>query len=175
WDRFTHGHPVFAAWVAVYAIAPILVPLALLSNRREDPGVPEHGDAEVPRALRRAWLVPGIVFLIVAAAAFARPAWMIPLWPWKATPLTLRVMVSFYSILGFAVLAVRNEARWSAWRAGALGVLTWHVLVVIAAWLRRGDLKPGTGLAVWFGFEFALVLGTFLTIVAMERRRRARA
>lgn len=174
WDRFTHGHPVFWAWVAVYALAPILVPLAWWLNRREDPGTPEPGEPLVPPALRRVWLVPGVLFLVAALAAFVSPAWLISLWPWKASPLTVRVMMSFYSMLGVAVFAVQREPRWSAWRTGAIGVLLWHTLVLIAAVVRRQDFAPGPARAWWLGFEIALVAGTALTIVyAASRGRRA--
>jgi hypothetical protein len=174
WDRFTHGHPVFWAWVAVYALAPILVPLAWWRNRREDPGTPEPGEPLVPLALRRAWLIPGVLFLVAALAAFVSPAWLISLWPWKASPLTVRVMMSFYSMLGVAVVAVQREPRWSAWRTGAIGVLLWHSLVLIAAALRRQDFAPGPARAWWLGFEIALVVGTALTIgYAATRGRRS--
>jgi hypothetical protein len=171
WDRFNHAHPVFWVWITLYATAPVLVPIALARNAREDPGVPEPGDPLVPIALRRAWLVPGLAFLAVALAAFVAPAWLIPFWPWKATPLTMRVIVSFYSMLGVAVLTVQNEPRWSAWRIGALGVVTWHALILIAALALREDLVPGTARTVWLACEAGLLLGSLGTLVFMEWRR----
>jgi hypothetical protein len=169
WEKFNHTHPVFWAWIGVYSLAPVVVPWALWRNRGEDPGTPEPGDPLVPLALRRVWLVPGALFVLAATAAFVDPAWLIALWPWKATPLTLRVMVSFYSMLGVAVFTVQREPRWSAWRAGAWGVLTWHALVLVAAGLRRQDFLPGSLHLGWFAFEAALVLGTLATILYMER------
>src|SRR4029453_2676165 len=96
WDRFTHGHPVFYIWVFIYVVAPILTPWALFRNCREDRHLPDTRDAVVPLALRLLLLFPGVLFLGVALYAFINPAWLIPLWPWKATPLTMRVMVAFY-------------------------------------------------------------------------------
>jgi hypothetical protein len=171
WDRFTHGHPVFYVWVFIYVVAPILVPWAFIANVREDPKLPEERDATVPLGLRVAWLIPGILFLVAALYAFVNPTWLIPLWPWKATPLTMRVMASFYSMLGVAVLAVLRESRWSAWRVGAIGVTTWHALVVLAAPLRQGDFKTPLFHTPWFWFELLLVIGALVTFLAMESRR----
>lgn len=138
WDKFSHSHPVFWIWVFIYVVAPILTPWALIRNLREDRHLSEERDAVVPFPLRVAWLIPGILFLGVALYAFVNPAWLIPLWPWKATPLTMRVMVAFYSMLGVAVIAVLREPRWSAWRIGLIGVIAWHALVLLAAFLRQG-------------------------------------
>ena len=170
WDRFTHGHPVFYIWVFIYVVAPILTPIALFRNIREDQHLPGDRDAVVPPKLRLIWLIPGIVFLAVALYAFLKPTWLIPLWPWKATPLTMRVIVSFYSMLGVAVIAVFREPRWSSWRIGLIGVIIWHALTIVAAFLRQGDFKNGLFHGWWFLYEAFLLLAAALTFVIMETR-----
>ena len=175
WDRFTHGHPVFYVWVFIYVVAPILTLWALFTNLREDRHLPDERDAVVPFALRVIWLIPGVLFLIAALYAFVKPTWLIPLWPWKATPLTMRVMVSFYSMLGVAVLAVLREPRWSAWRIGAIGVTAWHALVVVAALRRQGDFKTPLFQTPWFWFELILVIASIVTFLIMGARVRGRA
>ena len=170
WDRFTHGHPVFYIWVFIYIVAPILTPIALFMNLREDRHLPDESDAVVPFALRAIWLVPGILFLIAAIYAFVKPTWLIPLWPWKATPLTMRVIVSFYSMLGVAVIAVFREPRWSAWRIGLIGVIAWHALTILAALLRQGDFKGGLFHGWWFPFEIILLLAVTATFLLIEMR-----
>ena len=169
WDRFTHGHPVFYIWVFIYVVAPILTPWALIANRQEDPHLLEQRDATVPMALRVLWVIPGILFLCVALYAFVNPAWLIPLWPWKATPLTMRVMAAFYSMLGVAVIAVFREPRWSAWRIGLIGVIAWHSLVVLAAFLRANDFLHGIA-GWWLWFELAVLVGTISTFLVMQSR-----
>lgn len=124
----------------------------------------------MPLALRIIWLVPGILFLIAALYAFVKPAWLIPLWPWKATPLTMRVMVSFYSMLGVAVIAVFCEPRWSALRIGLIGVIVWHALVVLGAFLRQGDFKAGLFHGWWLPFETVLLVALVLTFIGTEWR-----
>lgn len=170
WDKFSHSHPVFWVWVFIYVVAPILTPWALIRNLREDPQLPDERDVVVPLGLRIAWLIPGLAFLGVAAYAFVNPAWLIPLWPWKATPLTMRVMISFYSMLGVAVIAVLREPRWSAWRVGAIGVIVWHSLILLAAFLRQPDFKGGLFYSWWLPFEETLLFGAVLTFALMELR-----
>jgi hypothetical protein len=170
WDRFTHNHPVFWLWVFIYVVAPILTPIALLRNSREDPKTPDARDAIVPLGLRVVWLVPGVIFLAVAFYAFINPAWLIPLWPWKATPLTMRVMMSFYSMLGVAVIAVLREPRWSAWRIGLIGVIAWHALVLVAALLRQQDFPRGLFAGWWFCFELIVLAAAAGTFLFMQTR-----
>jgi hypothetical protein len=170
WDKFSHSHPVFWIWVFIYMVAPILTPWALIRNLREDRRLPEERDAVVPFSLRVAWLIPGVLFLGAALYAFFNPAWLIPLWPWKATPLTMRVMMAFYSMLGVAVIAVLREPRWSAWRVGLIGVIAWHALVLLAAFLRQGDFKSGLFDGWWFWFEVIVLAAAAGTFFFMQTR-----
>jgi len=170
WDRFTHNHPVFWIWVFIYVVAPVLTSWAMIRNLHEDPHQPEQPDAIVPFVLRVIWLIPGILFLLVALYAFIKPVWLIPLWPWKATPLTMRVIVSFYSMLGVAVIAVFRESRWSAWRIGLIGVIVWHALTVLAAFLRQMDFRNGLLQGWWLPFEIILLFAAAVTFLIMQLR-----
>lgn len=176
WERFNHGHPVFWAWVALYAAAPVLVPWVLLRNRREDPGTFDlRRDTAVPLGLRALWLIPGAVILAGALWAFMKPSWLIPHWPWHTTPLTMRVIVCFYSLMGVAVFTVLTESRWSAWRVGMIGVILWHTLVLIAAVIQFEDFHaPGVFWNWWFYCELAVWLSAVLTYVVMGVRARRR-
>src|SRR5205809_2404019 len=175
WDRFTHGHPVFYVWVFIYIVAPILTLWALFTNSREDQHLPDERDAVVPSTLRVIWLIPGILFLIAALYAFVKPTWLIPLWPWKATPLTMRVMMGFYSMLGVAVITVLREPRWSAWRFGLIGVIVWHALIIVAALLRQKDFLHGLFYHSWFLFEIVVLAASTITFGLMEARIRSTA
>ena len=82
----------------------------------------------------------------------------------------MRVMLAFYSMLGVAVLVVLREPRWSAWRIGLIGVIAWHALVIIAAFLRQADFKAGIFHGWWFPFEAVLLAAAVITFVVMELR-----
>ncbi|MEY2546265.1 MAG: hypothetical protein QOG48_1382 [Verrucomicrobiota bacterium] len=170
WDRFTHGHPVFYIWVFIYVVAPILTPIALIRNLREDRHLPEERDAIVPQSLRIVWLIPALAFLLLALYGFANPSAIIPHWPWKATPLTMRVIMSFYALVGVGPLVVQREARWSSWRIGVIGVIVWHALVIAAALLRRADFKAGSLGGWWIIVEIILLAAAAVTFVIMETR-----
>lgn len=171
WDRFTHGHPVFWAWVFVYAVAPVLVPIAFWRNAGEDPGTPERFDAVVPRPVRLVWAVAAGAFLVACLVAFAQPARVIAIWPWKLTPLTARVLVSFYAILGVAPLTVLGESRWSAWRVGLGGIILWHALLILAALRRSADFPIAPAETVWFWIEVGFLAVVVIMFVVMESRR----
>lgn len=175
WDRFTHSHPVFWAWVFIYCVAPVLVPLVLWRNRGEDPGSPDALDAVVPRLVRVTWAVAAGAFLVVCLAAFAQPARVIEIWPWKLSPLTARVMISFYAILGVAPLTVVRESRWSAWRIGLAGIILWHALLIMAALRRSVDFTIAPARTPWFWVECAFLSVVVVMFVIMESRRRPTA
>lgn len=175
WDRFSHDHPVFWAWVFVYAAAPVLVPLAFLRNRGEDPGSPDPIDTVVPRPLRVLWAVAAGAFLLACLVAFVQPAGVIAIWPWKLTPLTARVTISFYALLGVAPLTVVGESRWSAWRLGLAGILLWHALLILAALRRSMDFTVPPPTTAWFWLECGFLAVAVLMFVVMESRRRPTA
>jgi len=65
WRTFNHGHVSFWAWLTLYIVTPLLLPLLYVRNRRHDPG-PGPGDVLVPIAYaspspvwaRRSWCSP---------------------------------------------------------------------------------------------------------------------
>ena len=175
WDRFTHSHPVFWAWVFVYSAAPLLVPIAFARNRGEDPGSPDPVDAVVPSTVRVGWAVLAAAFLVACLVAFAQPARVIAIWPWKLTPLTARVLISFYALLGVAPLTVAGERRWSAWRLGLGGIILWHALLIIAALRRSVDFTVPPTSTPWFWLECGFVGAAVLMFGIMESRRRPQA
>ena len=109
-DRFTPGLP-FAAWAAIYAVAPIGLPLLLLAQRRATPP-----DTPLPRTVRITLGAVGGAVVAAALLAFAVPQVMVELWPWELTPLTARIVATVAALLGsvwasVAVYGGRSAAR----------------------------------------------------------------
>ncbi|MDQ4133324.1 MAG: hypothetical protein M3179_09000 [Actinomycetota bacterium] len=52
WDRFNHDHVSFWAWLALYTVTPVLLPVLWFNNRRTDPVRPRAGEVLVPTGLR---------------------------------------------------------------------------------------------------------------------------
>jgi hypothetical protein len=87
----------------------------------------------------------------------------------------MRVMMSFYSMLGVAVITVLREPRWSAWRIGLIGVIVWHALIIVAALLRQQDFPHGLFYHSWFLFELVVLAASTITFALMEARVRPTA
>jgi hypothetical protein len=116
WDRFNHSHISFFTWAALYAIAPFLVPALWMRNRSTDPGTAEPGDVNVPTPVR--WIIGtlGGIEIALAVLMFLQPNLIIPIWPWKVTLLTARVLAGWLALTGVALAVIARDARWSAWR-----------------------------------------------------------
>ena len=98
-DRFIHDGLSFAAWAAIYAIAPVGLPLLYLARRRAARAVPL---ADTPMSARTRILLGGVGGAVVLAAllAFALPQITIDLWPWTLTPLTARIVATVMALFG---------------------------------------------------------------------------
>lgn len=173
WEVFDLSHFPFVLWLGLYVLTPFLVPAVWLLNRSADPGTAEENDPTVPDGVRRALLALGVILLAFAIGGFVSPAWLIDLWPWTLSPLTARVMSGWLALLGVGGIVISRDARWSAWKVGLQSIGLWHLLVVIAAFVRRGDFQ--SGLVNWYLISVVVVLvGMLLLYVMMAGQRRGR-
>jgi hypothetical protein len=137
-DRFIHDGLSFAAWAAIYAIAPAGLPLLYLARRRAA-RVPL---ADTPMSRRTRILLGGVGGAVVCAAllAFALPQSAIDIWPWTLTPLTARIVATVIALFGSLWVSVAVSGGRTAARipleAHALGL----VFLLIAAVRGSGDI-----------------------------------
>ncbi len=174
WDRFNHDHPTFWAWLAIYAVAPVLVPALWLHNGGWRPGPVEPGDVEVPKWVRAVLGLVGGSLFVIGIAIFLRPQLAIDHWPWDVSPLTARVVASFTALnVGWAAAAL--DRRWMALRIPALSSLTGWVLLLAALVRARDDLHGGA--ATWLYVAGVVVLVALLggLLAGMSLRRRSPA
>ena len=73
WDRFHHGHIAFVAWIAIYTLTPLVLPILWLRNRGADPGTLDPGDVIVPVPVRGLMALVGAVELALAMSMFLLP------------------------------------------------------------------------------------------------------
>jgi hypothetical protein len=158
WDRFRHDHPVFWMWLALYVVAPVLVPTFWIRNRRRAPATTPG--PRVPQPVRRLLAAVGAAELLVAATMFAVPAVAVALWPWSLTPLTARVIAGFVAANAVTLLVCWWESRWSALEAGLTTVLIGIVLIMAAVPRAAGDFRDAT--TMW-AFVAALLVALVLT------------
>jgi hypothetical protein len=173
WDRFNHGHPAFWIWTGAYVLTPILVPLLWWRNRGEDPGTPDPDDVVVPKVIRMGMGLVGAAILLLAVVMFIAPDLLIPVWPWRLTPLTTRVLAGWIALAGALGVAVWTESRWSAVRlpihTGAIAA-GFAFVGFIRAWEDFSAANPATWLAVGYvGLTVVFLVG--LSIVMDQQRR----
>jgi len=159
WDRFNIHHFPFQLWLILYIITPPLIFYLWWLNRKTDPGIPEAGDYIVPLLVRRAFLGFGVAAMLWAGFMFLFPEAVLPLWPWKLTPLTARILAGWFSLLGVGGLYTSRETRWSAWQVPLQSITLWAALVVLASFLNPDDFSAG----VWNLFT----IGTLLSVLML--------
>jgi hypothetical protein len=172
WDRFSHGKLGFQLWMILYVVTPFLVPALWLYNRRTDPGTPEESDVVVAAWAKWLLLVVGAVGTIFALIGFLYPPFIISVWPWTLTPLTGRIMSGWLALLGVGALTMASDLRWTSWRVPLESILIWHVLVLVAVFVKASDFIMGV--ANWYTALIALmVAGIVFLYILMERKRRS--
>jgi hypothetical protein len=103
-DRFNHGSLPFAAWAAIYALAPFGLPVLYLVQRRG--GRAPFADTPLPARLRIVMCAVGAAVLLAAVLGFAVPQAMIDVWPWQLTPLTARIVTAVVALFGSLWISV---------------------------------------------------------------------
>ena len=156
WDRFNHSTPAFWTWTFLYAVAPVLVPLAWWTNRRVAPA--QQDGQRLGRFTTWSAAVFAAGGLGLGATMFAAPAALIPVWPWLLTPLTCRVLGAVFVLAG-AGAGVALDARWVRVRLLVQTAVVMLVLMLVAAWRGRGELLADRP------FGWLLLIGAVLALV----------
>jgi hypothetical protein len=128
-DRFHDDSLPFAAWVALYVVTPVGVPLLYLRNRRPIGGPP------LPRAARVALGAVGAAIVSAGLVFYIVPDLAIDVWPYPLTPLTARITAAVLAVYGGVWLSVAlyNSAARIPLEAHTIG------LVVLVVALARGE------------------------------------
>jgi hypothetical protein len=116
WDRFNKDHISFFAWAGLYAITPFIVPGLWLLNRSSPADTPNPDGKDIPTGFAAAIGAAGLAILGCGAALFLTPEMMIPIWPWMLSPLTSRILGSFFILVGLVDLSIAVDRRWGAVR-----------------------------------------------------------
>ena len=106
-DRFHTDSLPFAAWVALYVVTPIGVPLLYLHNRSPIGGPP------LPRGVRIGIGAVGAAIVSASLVIYAVPDVAIDNWPYALTPLTARITAAVFVVYGglWLSVALYNSAR----------------------------------------------------------------
>jgi hypothetical protein len=124
------------AWLAVYAVVPVLMVLAVVAQRRRSVAVPSPSG--LPTAVRVALVAIAAVLLVLGTALLIDPAAADGSWPWPLTPLTGRAVGAWLVGLGVAAAHARLLDDVVSLRPLAITGVAFGVLQAVAL-LRHGD------------------------------------
>lgn len=169
WDKFTHSSPAFWLWALLYFTAPFLVAYAFWTNRSYDAPARTH-EVYVSKPVARVAAGIGVLALATGLFLVVFPAAAIPVWPWKLSPLTARVVGAVFC-LGVAGFGLLVDRRWSSARIPVQSGLVMLALIVVSGVRAQAELLTGRPLswALVIGFPVVL-LATALWYLDMERR-----
>jgi hypothetical protein len=166
-DRFIHDRIAFAAWAAIYLVAPVGLPLLVRAQRRRERAAP--ADEPLPRAVRHGLLAAGAAVTAAGLLVFAAPALAIPVWPWELTPLTARVVAAVIALFGSLWVSVALHRGRGAARIPLESHAVGLACLLLAAARGHGDIAWGEPLAALL---VAGVAGMLLVDLAILARRR---
>jgi hypothetical protein len=172
WDVFNHDHVSFWAWLLLYVVTPVLLPVLWWNNRQTDPGrrALAAGDVRVPRPVRLAAGVGGAVQLAFAAVIVVSPETVVDAWPWAVDTATLRVMGAFVAFPAVTWLCFLFDDRWSSFRITQHTATIGLALVLIGALRSAGEFRSDRRFWMYLGAVGLAVLLNVVLYVAMERR-----
>ena len=152
------------AWIAVYAVVPLLMAVAWWVQSRAGTAVPPP--AGLPPLLRGILAVLAVVLLVLGAALLLAPGWADAAWPWPLTPLTGRAIGAWNVGLGVAAAhAWLVDDAPSLVPIGVTGVL-FGTLQTVALLRHGGELDWSSPSAVGYVVVLAAitVVGAWLLV-----------
>lgn len=144
WGNFNHAHIAFWLWTVLYVVSPALIPAIWLLNQRMAPEEPFDGGRRVPDAIRGVGAVSGAAITLIAVALFFVPDVMISVWPWSVSPLTTRILLGWFALLGTVNAVAAFETRWSGWRILVHSQVIGLGLVLLGAVRAFGDFDTAS-------------------------------
>jgi hypothetical protein len=162
-DLFLFDRVAGWVWTLIYIIAPPLVVLAYLLNRRRDPGT-QPGEALVDRRLVQILLAFGLGAMAFAVALYLVPTLFVDVWPWKLTPLSARVLAPMLCLPGVLAIGIARDRRRSSLRVPLVAQAASLVVMLAALVIRAEDL---TGPAASVALAWVLLAGSLGGTVAI--------
>ncbi|TYL52739.1 hypothetical protein [Agromyces mariniharenae] len=171
WDRFHFGHVSFITWVALYVSTPVLVLVALILNVREDDGMPEGDDVEIPAPWRYVLALVGAASTVTGLVLFTVPSLLIGAWAWEVTPLTARVVGAVLTLPGLVNIWMLWDDRWSAFRRVFQAQLVSLACILLAIVVRLADFEWERPSAWLFAIGIVVSAAVYtLFYFSLERR-----
>jgi hypothetical protein len=135
-DRFIEDNLAFAAWIALYTVTPIAIPLLYVYNERR---APQREAPSLAGGLRLGLACAGAAVIGIGLAMMLSPSTAQDVWPWTLTPLTARILSAVVALYGAVWAAVAADGT----RTGARIPLESHAIglvVLLAALVRESEV-----------------------------------
>jgi hypothetical protein len=156
--KFAPGTQVVTwAWIAIYALVPLLM-LIMLVRQARVPGADPPRSARLPRWLYVLLGAQAIVLVGFGIVLLIAPGQTAPLWPWKLTTLVAQATASWLIALGVAAAQALIERDARRLLPASAGYLLLGILELIA--LARYPHQFRWGSAP--GVIYLIFLGTIL-------------
>jgi hypothetical protein len=156
-------------FLAFFGVFALLLATAALAIRHEAAGA---APGPVSPALRAFFFIHLLVVLPVGASMFFLPGWAQPLWPWRMTPINVRLIGSFF--LGAAFIsfwALRHRHVQSLVAVLALYAV-FATLATLAAWLHFALFDPARPVTwAFFALYVFVAAGSALFLLQLARSR----
>ena len=158
------------AWLAVYALVPVLM-IIVLTVQVRTPGSDPTRSASLPGWVYAVLAAQATILLGFGVALFAVPGHAAPLWPWKLTPMLAQVTGAWLISLGVAAGHALLERDARRLRPAAVGYVALAVLqsIALARYPYQFRWMSVSG-AIYLAF-LATMLVTGATALARYRRQ----
>jgi MFS family permease len=163
-DKFHLKNAVWSAefwawsWLFLYIILVPGLIMALWSQRRLMAAATPL-QTKLPAWMHISLWLLGVLMLAMGALMFAIPGTAEQLWPWPLTPLTARMVGSFYLAFGVSLLAAARENDYARIHVASFAYVAFGVLQVITI-LRYQPVN-------WLEFPGQLLAAILLALIAL--------
>jgi hypothetical protein len=164
-EKFRWDYPLTWAWMFVYTTIPIGVVRAHMQQTRVVATNPARKKLYISSP---AFLLLGVIIMILAIGLFVMPQALAIVWPWPITPLLARVFSSWYAFMALLLILCATTTRQASelLMTGSM-LIVWSVLLLLLPVLHPLEIRVGTPLTVWLGLHFALLaVSTWTTMRA---------
>ena len=172
-DRLNEGGLPLVAWLALYVVAPLIVPVRLSGqqHRRADGLVVGE---QLPGHLRVLLGAAGVTVVALGLIVYVAPTEAIDVWPWALTPLTARVVATVIALYGSVWLTVALRPDAAGARIPLDAQIIGLVFLLLAVARGGGAVDWANGIAPLFVGAAAAMLATSATVRLSTRQPRER-
>ncbi|HTT09643.1 MAG TPA: hypothetical protein VMG60_02040 [Burkholderiaceae bacterium] len=156
-------------FVAFFSVFSLLLAVAALAMKHEMAGA---GQSRVPPALRAFFLIHLLVVLPVGVSMFFLPAWAQPLWPWRMTPINVRLIGSFFFGAAFISAWALRQANVRALVAVLALYAAFATAATLASLLHLALFDPARPVTwAFFALYVFVAAGSTLFLLQLTRNR----